>query len=183
MTTFNDIQIIKREFFSRRNGVIVDALRKTALPYRIIFGLTLPQIKEIAEAVGLNGSIAEKLWENRTTRESAMLAPYLFPEDYFTKEYVLKMIEEAPAPEIIDILCMSRLRNLENALTIADVLSSENKAYPALRLYINLIQTGKIKSEEKLEEIKKYASGLISDQSCGSLARQVTDEISFLAEG
>ena len=47
-TSFNEMQTVKRHFFALRNGVIADALRRAGSPFRIIFGLNLPQIAEIA---------------------------------------------------------------------------------------------------------------------------------------
>ena len=45
---YNQMQIIKRRFFAMRNGIIADTLRKAGLDYRMIFGLNLPQITDIA---------------------------------------------------------------------------------------------------------------------------------------
>ena len=48
MAEYNRMQIIKRRFFAMRNGIIADTLRKAGLDYRMIFGLNLPQVVEIA---------------------------------------------------------------------------------------------------------------------------------------
>ncbi|MDE6370251.1 MAG: hypothetical protein K2K92_02035, partial [Duncaniella sp.] len=79
MPEYSPIQTIKRRFFAMRNGVIADTLRKAGLPYRIIFGLNLPQIAEIAEETGADEALARQLWADTGTRESMMLAPMIFP--------------------------------------------------------------------------------------------------------
>ena len=42
------IRQIKSDFFALRNGVIADKLRSAGCPYKIIFGLTVPQIESVA---------------------------------------------------------------------------------------------------------------------------------------
>ena len=48
MSEFNQIQLIKRRFFAMRNGIVADTIRKAGFDYRMIFGLNLPQLKDIA---------------------------------------------------------------------------------------------------------------------------------------
>ena len=43
------IRQIKSDFFSLRNGEIADTLRKAGSPYKIIFGLQMPQLEQIAK--------------------------------------------------------------------------------------------------------------------------------------
>jgi len=182
MATYNDMQLVKREFFARRNGVIVDMLRKAGAPYRIIFGLTLPQIKEIAETTGPNLDLALKLWENRTTRESAMLAPYLFPEGYVTPEIAFSLTTEAPSGEITDILCIALLRRLPFARELAKRLLDSGYSYAAMRLYINLLQTGIINTPSDMENLMVIASAEADNNTSpgSTVARQIIDEISFI---
>ena len=81
MTQFNDMQSVKRQFFAYRNGIIADTMRKAGSPFKIIFGLNIPQIKQIASEIGKNKALAAKLWNNTTTRESMLLAPMIYPAD------------------------------------------------------------------------------------------------------
>ena len=85
MERFNDMQQIKRHFFAMRNGIVADVLRKAGSPFRIIFGLTLPQITDVANATGKNAELARRLWDNKTTRCSMLLAPMIMPEDAIEK--------------------------------------------------------------------------------------------------
>ena len=56
MSDFNPLQNIKRRFFALRNGVIADTLRRAGSPFKIIFGLNLPQLAEIAAELGYSES-------------------------------------------------------------------------------------------------------------------------------
>ncbi len=61
---YNDMQTIKRRFFAMRNGIIADVLRRGGSPFRIIFGLNLPQIVEIAAENEASADLARRLWAN-----------------------------------------------------------------------------------------------------------------------
>ena len=86
MTTFNEMQTVKRHFFALRNGIVADTYRKAGSNFRIIFGLNLPQIVEIAKQTPRSTALADALWHNTTTRESMLLAPMIYPREEFTQE-------------------------------------------------------------------------------------------------
>lgn len=139
---YNRMQIIKRRFFAMRNGIIADTLRKAGLDYRMIFGLNLPQIVEIAAEQPHTAQLAEELWADRRTRESMLLAPMLYPASEMTADTAARWLAEAPTTEVADVLCLKLLRNVDGALDIATAaLDSpvEMTRYAALRLLFNLM--------------------------------------------
>lgn len=136
------MQTVKRGFFAMRNGVIADTLRKGGSPFRIIFGLNLPQIVDIAVQTGTDPSLAEDLWHNTTTRESMLLAPMLVAPDAFSKADALRWIADIPTAEVADVLCHRLLRHLPFAWELAEELCDADMpfaAYTALRLAFNLV--------------------------------------------
>ena len=82
-TSFNEMQTVKRHFFAMRNGIIADTLRRAGSPFKIIFGLNLPQLMDIAESTPHSAELATRLWNNSSTRESMLLAPMIYPRDKF----------------------------------------------------------------------------------------------------
>ncbi len=104
MPEYNRMQIIKRRFFAMRNGIIADTLRKAGLEYKIIFGLNLPQITEIAAEQPHEADLAEELWADRRTRESLMLAPMLYPAADMDSATAARWIRTAPTTEVADVL-------------------------------------------------------------------------------
>lgn len=138
---FNTVQLIKRRMFAMRNGVIADALRKGGSPFGIIFGVNLPQLKEIASETGPDRALAETLWRNSTTRESMLIAPMLMPRDGFAIEDARRWISAIPAYEVADVLCHRLLRHQSYALDLAkELIGSEGKVrhYTGLRLMCNI---------------------------------------------
>ena len=58
------IKAIKTDFFALRNGEVASRLRKAGSPYKIIFGLLVPQLEQIAASVVHTSALAEALWKN-----------------------------------------------------------------------------------------------------------------------
>lgn len=135
------MQAIKRRFFAMRNGVVADVLRRAGSPYRVIFGLNLPQIVDIASSTGPSRELAEALWANNTTRESVLAAPMLMPRDAFTIEDARRWSETVPDREAADYLCHRLLRHMPYAMSLADELSLAGgiKRYTGVRLAVNLV--------------------------------------------
>lgn len=180
MERFNDMQQVKRHFFAMRNGVIADVLRKAGSPFRIIFGLTLPQLTEVAQATGHNPELSHRLWENRTTRCSMLLAPMIMPPDEMTGEEAMKWVDEAPPAEVIDVLCHRLLRRLPFAADMVARLKDgdDHRRYAAMRLALNLVRDPAARLDDweimaREEESRNMAM-------TRGVARQLADEIDFI---
>lgn len=180
MTKFNEMQMVKRRFFAMRNGAIADNMRRHGANYRIIFGLNLPQIIEIATETQKSVELAETLWKNQTTRESMLMAPMIYPQEEMTFDVACRWISEVPTPEVADILCHRLLRHKEYAWQLSQTKiksSSAMERYVALRLMFNLLPN-------YIDEIDKFVHYelLKNEPMNGLLCRQLIDEIEFLRE-
>ena len=181
MTTKETIRNIKSDFFALRNGEIADRLCKAGNPYKIIFGLQIPQLESIAAKTGPSQEIANLLWDNTTTRESRLLATMLYPHEYVTIETATKWIDSVDTNELADILCFKLLRNIEGTeKLIAAYINGDNlKRYTALRLAMNLLILRKLTD---LETVKDFAQKELAKGTNKMVARQILDEIEFIEE-
>lgn len=141
-TGYNKFQGVKRRFFALRNGVISNALRSSGSPFKIIFGLTYPQLQEIALWSGPDKELSEQLRADSSTRECHLLAPLIYPIDSLTKEIAEEWLSSENNPEVIDIFCHSLLRKVFFAPQMAIELleapyTSDITLYKALRLCLN----------------------------------------------
>ena len=180
---FSEMQAVKRRFFALRNGIISDTLRKGGSPFKIIFGLNLPQLKEIAEYTGKDAGLAEALWTNTTTRESMLLAPMIYPEEKFTAEMAREWLEASPAAEVTDMLSHALLRRRPFASDLVYSITDDNTACPALiygalRLMFNLLPT---LDPEKARAVAMRFSDFDGDVAVKRLAMQLIDELDFLS--
>lgn len=176
---FNTVQLLKRRFFAMRNGIVADTLRRAGSPQRIIFGLTLPQIAEIAAEFGEDAELARQMWANTSTRESSLIAPMLMPRSAMDFAEALTWLKGAPSCEAVDILCHRLLRHLDFAPALAETLQmadSEMLRYAGLRLRFNLLPAGQTEARRAAE-----ASIAAGGRNECAIARRLIDELDFLA--
>lgn len=200
---FNAMQRVKRRFFAMRNGAVAQQMADYGgKKYQINFGLNLPQItaiardflpggKEFEEITSLESTafslaeFARKLRDNRSTRESMLIAPMLFPVAELTVVEAIDWAREATTPEVADILCLKLLRNFPLAIDIVEELlhrpSSPMDIYSALRLLLNLLQTGKITAvaaEQMLNSVSGDG-GIEPTPLTHGVLRQLREEIAW----
>lgn len=140
---FSNFQQIKRKFYAFRNGVVADVLKAGGCPHRIIFGLTVPQLSEIASSTGKDAPLARALWQNDSTRESMMLAPMIWPVVDLTFDEGMSLMGDVPSAEVADILCHRLLRHHPQALDMVMAGLSDDRdltRYAALRLGFNILR-------------------------------------------
>lgn len=173
------MQEVKRRFFALRNGVVADVLRKNGSPFRIIFGLNLPQLKEIASFTGTNRELAQALWENTSTRESMMLAPMIFPQEEMDESLAEAWLDASPSTEVSDTLCHSLLRKLPfgGRLALRRLRNRNADLYGSLRLLLNTLST--VDGEEVREVLSKTDFEDMAP-ALKLMRQQIEDEIDYL---
>lgn len=168
-----ELREVKQRFFAMRNGLLGDSLRKQcSLPHKLIFGLNIPQLKEIAAECGKDASLAEALWADSGCRESRLLAPMICPD--FRPQW----LEETLSPEEADIICHSMLRRMEGAAALAITLASSPEPlvrYGAVRLILNLLPGA-------IDEARRLAAVIPPHPLTRAVMTQLADEIDFLSE-
>jgi len=185
---FNTMQQLKRSLFALRNGVIADSLRKAGCPHRIVFGLNLPQLNEIAAQYGPSEELAEALWKDTALRESALLAPMLYPKEQLTLEKARKLCATVQWHEDADILVFKLLRDADFAPLLARELVacevSRMSRYTGLRLYLSMLSVmcpDKAKDALLTREALDAANAeLERPDAISTLASMLREEASFL---
>ncbi|MGM9864115.1 MAG: DNA alkylation repair protein [Lepagella sp.] len=110
---------IKQQFMAYRNGVIADTLRQAGWPHKVIFGLNLPQLTEIARTLSSPDlDLALRLWADREVRESRLLAPFLLPSD-FGADQLLRLCADIRTHEEADLMAFRHIRFRADAADIA----------------------------------------------------------------
>ena len=180
-TEFNEMQQLKRTLFAMRNGVVADTLRKAGCPHRIVFGLNLPQLNEIAASMTPSADLAERLRADVNLRESALLAPMLYPVAELTYEKARQWALTTMWHEDADILCFKLLRHTPFAGRLAAELcaapdSAPLARYTGLRLYFNLV------SKFPADALGAARSELQRPQPLSTLASMLAEEAAFLTD-
>lgn len=152
------IKNIKKSFFAYRNGVITDRLRNAGDCHKVIFGLNIPQLVEIANATGQNANIARQLWFNSDSRESRLIAPMIFPSEDMSIEEAHSWIDSVENTEVSDNLCHKLLKKLPYTETLFQEYSlsaNDLLRYTAFRIAMNLLCSGYIRNYNTLQEQAK----------------------------
>ncbi len=119
------MQEIKQLFFTYRNGAVADTLRRYGTPHKMIFGLDVPRLAEIARGLTPSMELADRLWEDSDVRESRLLATYLFPVSEITEEKALQLASECRTQEEADMLAFRLMKRLPYAATLLKHLSEK----------------------------------------------------------
>ena len=130
-------QDIKKYFFTYRDGLTADVLRRGGVPCKMIFGLQIPQIAALAREMSdmpaaEKDSLGRILWNDRSVRESRLLACYLLNPESVMMEEALHMAADVQSQEEADILVFRLLRHLPYASELLDRLDSESPVARAL---------------------------------------------------
>ena len=108
------IREIKGKLRLFMNGVLSQSLREKGLKYRLIFGVELPRLKELAAEYEPNHELAQALWKE-DIRECKILAAYLQPTESFYPEIADIWVEQIHNSELADYVCMALFRRLPYA--------------------------------------------------------------------
>lgn len=141
---FSPMQQVKRRLYAMRNGIVADALRKGGCPRRLIFGVNLPQLNEIAAITGKSKEMALALWADKDLRESQLLAPMIFPVEELNEDIARQAIANLMWPEEADMLVFKLMRHAPFALELAREYSKvENPVarYFGLRMWLALVNS------------------------------------------
>lgn len=115
---------IKKSFFTFRNGIVADTLRKAGMPYKVIFGLQIPQIAGIARSLSPSMELAEELWNDSEVRESRILASYLFPVEEINLDKALNLARDVRTQEEADMLAFRLFKRLPFADSLLSAMEN-----------------------------------------------------------
>ena len=145
------VRQIKAQLRLFMNGVLSQSLREKGIKYRLIFGVELPRLKEIAAGYEQNHDLAQALWKE-DIRECKILAAYLQPAESFDAELADFWMESIGNTELADYVCMALFRRLPYASQKAfQWMASENRmeAYTGFRLMSHLFTLYGTKMNER----------------------------------
>lgn len=121
---------IKKDFFSLRNGIIADSLKKLYPSDTIIFGLNVPQFMDLAKKYPKDIELGLELWKEKKCRESRLFSLYIIPPSQLDKEKAKEMIRDVKSIEEAEFLAFKVLRNLKDAREIYEEISKEEMKEP-----------------------------------------------------
>ena len=167
MNTQETVRDIKGKLRLFMNGVLSQSLREKGLKYRLIFGVELPRLREIAAGYEPDHELAQTLWKE-DIRECRILAAYLQPIESFYPEIADIWVEQIYNTELADYVCMALFRRLPYASQKAfQWIASEERmtVYIGFRLMAHLFATlGAEMNERSRDEFIDQAASAIRSE-------------------
>ncbi|MBB4037110.1 3-methyladenine DNA glycosylase AlkD [Dysgonomonas hofstadii] len=117
------IKEIRQRCRMAMNGIVSASMREKGLMYKLNFGLTIQQIKDIAKDYQQDASLSETVWKE-DVRELKILATMLYPVSEFTEATAERWIGEITNQEIREQLCLNLLQNFPYASNLVKRWSS-----------------------------------------------------------
>ena len=122
-----EIRNIRKQLRLAMNGIIANSMREKGMNYKLIFGVPLPEIKQIAVLHTPDADLARALWQE-DVREMKILATLLFPPEAMTHDEARRWVAEIPYPEIAEQLANNLLPLLGKADALAVSLLADAKS-------------------------------------------------------
>ena len=114
------IQAIKADLRAAMNGVASKAIRESGMGYKLVFGVELPRLREIAAGYDADRRLALDLWQE-DIRECKMLAIMLYPQEEFDRDIADMWISSLhpEQAELVQLMALDRLSKMSDASELA----------------------------------------------------------------
>ena len=121
------------------NGVAAAAIRQSGMGYRLVYGVELPRLREIAAAYAPDRRLAQQLWDE-DVRELKMLAVMLFPREEMDRDRAMLWIDgiRPEQSELAGLLAMDLLSYQAYAPDLAFCLIADENPVRQLCGYLTL---------------------------------------------
>lgn len=127
MNTEETIKEIKRGFRLQMNGVTSASMREKGVNGYLVWGIQLPQLKEIARNYTPDYDLAVALWKENV-RECKILATLLMPRNMMTGDLVDLWMDQTPTQEIAEYAVFNLYQYVADASLFAYIwIASDNK--------------------------------------------------------
>lgn len=163
MTTEEQIKDIKKEFRAAMNGILSAQMRKAGMPYKLVFGIELPRLMDLAKEFTQDRRLAQQLW-TENIRESKLLACLLMPQEEFFPEMADIWVDEIPTAEVAQIFVMHLFRHMKGAATQSFEWIATEHPYRQLCGFLciaHLLGQGAELQERSAQELRDQAESLL----------------------
>lgn len=114
----NQLKAIKQSFRLMMNGEASRSMREKGVEYKLNWGVTLPQLKQMAAEWDKDYELAIALWKE-DIRECKILATLLMPADRMPQEVAEIWMEQTRSQEMAEMLAFNLFQHLAYAPDLA----------------------------------------------------------------
>ncbi len=147
---------IKRKLYLFMNGVTSSSMKNKGTDYKLNFGVSIPQLRQIAVSYFPNEKLAENLWQENA-RELKILATMIYPPEKFHQaEHWLKSINNL---ELAEQASANLFCKMPDAIVFASGNISEGDIYAKIcsfLIFTRLVMQGVKLDNEKRSLLLQY---------------------------
>lgn len=157
--TQEKLKAIKRSFFLRMDGTASRSMREKGLDYKINWGVSIPDLRQMAAQYGKDYALAIALWKENI-RECKILATMIMPPEEMLPEIVELWMEQTPSQEIAEMAAFNLYQHLDYAPVMAfQWIAGENEMEQicGYNLLSRLFMKGQEPNERGIQEFLDQA--------------------------
>lgn len=157
--TQEKLKAIKRSFFLRMDGTASRSMREKGLDYKINWGVSIPDLRQMATQYGKDYALAIALWKE-DIRECKILATMIMPSEEMLPEIVELWMEQTPSQEIAEMAAFNLYQHLDYAPVMAfQWIASDNEMEQicGYNLLSRLFMKGQEPNERGIQEFLDQA--------------------------
>lgn len=157
--TQEKLKAIKRSFFLRMDGTASRSMREKGLDYKINWGVSIPDLRQMAAQYGKDYALAIALWKE-DIRECKILATMIMPPEEMLPEIVELWMEQTPSQEIAEMAAFNLYQHLDYAPVMAfQWIASDNEMEQicGYNLLSRLFMKGQEPNERGIQEFLDQA--------------------------
>uniref|UniRef100_A0AB33ITJ6 DNA alkylation repair protein n=1 Tax=Prevotella sp. GTC17254 TaxID=3236794 RepID=A0AB33ITJ6_9BACT len=167
--THERLREIKRSFRLYMSGPTAQSMGQKGISYKINWGVSLPDLKKMAEEYGKDESLALALWQENI-RECKILASLMMPVESLTDELMETWGEQINSQEMAELLAFNLLQYWTNAPQLACrwmKSGNEMQQIVAYQLLARLFANGLKLEEVELQDYLVHATGALKCKHLG----------------
>ena len=157
--TQEKLKEIKKSFFLRMDGTASRSMREKGLDYKINWGVSIPDLRKIADEYGKDYALAIELWKENI-RECKILATMMMPPEQMLPEIVELWMEQTSSQEIAEMAAFNLYQHLEYAPVLAfQWIAGDNEMEQicGYNLLARLFMKGQEQNERGIQEFLDQA--------------------------
>ena len=158
---------IRADLRAAMNGVAAQTIRQSGMAYRLVYGVELPRLRDIAAAYTPDRRLAQQLWDE-DVRELRMLAIMLYPHEEFCAD-IADIWVDAIRPEqaeLAGLLCMDLIATQAYAPEVAFHWIADERPVRQLCGYLTigrLLMAGAQLAPQAEAELRDQAATALAD--------------------
>jgi len=109
---------IKQSFRLQMNGIASHSMRQKGMDYKLNWGVSLPQLREMATQYGKDYALAVELWKENI-RECKILATLIMPPSEMPQEVANIWMEQTYTQEMAEMAAFNLYQYMDDAPVLA----------------------------------------------------------------